>query len=69
MKILIGEERLFQLVKHQVVNLFMANLNELIEIKKVFPVVLKRTSHCFSATTNKYYRDKNNLVFNPYHSG
>lgn len=47
----------------------MANPNELIEIKKVFPVVLKRTSHCFSASTNKYYRDKNRLVFNPYHSG
>jgi len=69
MKILIGKESLFQLVKHQVVNLFMANPNELIEIKKVFPVVLKRTSHCFSASTNKYYRDKNRLVFNPYHSG
>ena len=69
MKILIGEESLFELVKHQVVNFFMACPNELIEIKKVLHEVLKRTSHCFSASTNKYYHDNSGLVFNPYHSG
>jgi serine O-acetyltransferase len=68
MKILIGESSLLNLVSRQVQNLFMAETSELVALRNVFPEALNRSSHCFSASTNKYYRDKNEIVFNPYHS-
>lgn len=69
MKISIGKSNLLNLVSLQVQNLFMAESSELVAIKNAFPEALKRSSHCFSASTNKYYWDNNELIFNPYHSG
>jgi serine O-acetyltransferase len=69
MKIPIGESSLFNLVSNQVQNLFMAETSELVAIKNAFPEALKRSSHCFSASTSKYYWDNHELIFNPYHSG
>lgn len=62
-------ETLERLVKHQLHNFFLLGETEGAVVSAVLGESLKRTGHCFSQSTNKYYRRDGEVFFSIYHSG
>lgn len=70
MDILISKEELVNLVVNQLKNmLFFDEENELQTLIKNIEIALKKSKLNFSHNKNKYYSNKGNVIFNPFHSG
>lgn len=69
MEIKTGTDGVFNLVCHQLSNLFLMETDERKRVHDAFETTLARVDACFSASTNKYYRSADQVLFSPYHSG
>lgn len=68
----ISENKILDLLLHQLNNMFMLSDSERNEIKLFFPSVMEKLEYCFERTNNKYYhkfvQGFDTPFFNPYHS-
>lgn len=68
----IPENKILDLLLHQLNNMFMLSDLERDEVKMFFPFVMEKINYCFEKTDNKYYhksvQGSDTPFFNPYHS-
>lgn len=70
MIISISRDKLFDLLTHQIDNLFGLEGKSDVEIlESSLDDVLAKTEHCFSYNKNKYYHKNGQTYFHPFHSG
>jgi serine O-acetyltransferase len=70
MIISIGKDNLMDLVCKQIRNGFVLDRTDLSDIQVAISNALSRVEKCFTEAITKYYwNDKNQLIFNPFHSG
>ena len=69
MKYLLPRQKIFAILSQQLRNQFSLLSEELLFLEVAFDQALIRCNTCFSKCRNKYYKDSDGVVFNPYHSG
>ena len=70
MKILTKKSGLLELLEHQLAGFFMYRASDHNGIiPESIDTVLGMVEDCFSYSANKYYRENNAVIFNPFHSG
>lgn len=68
MKLAVSKIELLQLLKLQLGHFFILNDAESNLLDKTIDEVMVRCELCFSQNPNKYYKNDNEVYFNPYHS-
>ncbi len=69
MKFLLPRQKIFAILLKQLRNNFSLLSDELPFLEVAFDQALIRCNNCFSRCRNKYYKDSEGVVFNPFHSG
>jgi len=69
MQISVSNDKLINLVVTQLNNFFGEEEKGRVFLLKAIEKAIERIEHCFSFTTNKYYRNRGKVFFHPFHAG